>query len=133
MMEKDRTKRIQTANEVVERLRPWATDAVATTAEESAGTASGHARQQLPIPLADTQPGFFGDGSDGAEDSPSQLSQSTDRMAVTAQETLPDLHRRTAIGAESGEFSLWLVLLLLVPILLAAGVLVINLLLELLW
>ena len=133
MMEKDRTKRIQTANEVVERLRPWATDAVATTAEESAGTASGHARQQLPIPLADTQPGFFGDGSDGAEDSPSQLSQSTDRMAVTAQETLPDLHRRTAVGTESGEFSLWLVLLLLVPILLAAGVLVINLLLELLW
>ncbi len=133
MMEKDRSKRIQTAAEVVERLKPWATDAVATNSEESAGDRSGHARQQLPIPLADTQPGFFGDAPDPAEDSPSQLSQSTDRMAVTAQETIPDLGRRPVTPDDSGDFSLSLVLLLLVPILLAAGVLVVNLLLELLW
>ena len=134
MMEKDRTKRIQTADEVSERLRPWATDAVATNPEESAGDRSGHARQQLPIPLADTQPGFFGDAADPAEDSPSQLSQSTDRLAVTAQETIPDLGRRGVTAADdSADLSLSMVLLLVVPIVLAAGVLVVNLLLELLW
>ncbi len=133
MMEKDRSKRIQTADEVVERLRPWAAEAVATNAEEQAGTTSGHARQPLPVPLADTQPGFFGDAVEPGDDSPSQLSQSTDRMGVTAQETLPDLGRRAGATSEAGDFSLSLVLLLLVPLLLAAGVLVVNVLLELLW
>jgi len=35
MMEKDPHKRIQSAAEVVERLVPWATDSVETTAEEA--------------------------------------------------------------------------------------------------
>ncbi len=131
MMEKDRTKRIQTAEEVCQRLRPWAKEAVATNQEESAGDRSGHARQHLNAALADT-PGFFGDAQDGADESPSQLSQTTDRLAVTAQETIPDLDRRPSPGNESGDFSLPLVLLLLVPVLLAAGVLVLNLVLEML-
>jgi eukaryotic-like serine/threonine-protein kinase len=131
MMEKDCTKRIQTAAAVVERLLPWAAEAVTPTAEEATDDHAGHARQLLPTPLAETQSGFFGDALAGAEDSPSQLSEATDPVAAATQETVPDLGRRSRpASAETADFSLWLVLLVLVPILLAAAVPLVNTLLE---
>jgi serine/threonine protein kinase len=123
MMEKDPEKRIQTGDEVVRRLAPWAADSVKTAVGE-AGTAAGQGPLRPMTPdQADTQPGWFDDVDGLDEDSPSQVSQRTDPVASAEHETLPDIGRSTGPVAPEPDFPLTLTVLVLGPLLIAAGVL----------
>ncbi len=129
MMDKDPVARIQTMAEVVELLKPWATDAVVPPASESAGEAgqfellesySGH----TPEPTVS----FLGDDPSSGSGL-SQISQRTDPLSAAAEETMPELNRRQLLRPEA-DFPLSVVLAVLLPIVLAAAVLVINVLLQ---
>jgi hypothetical protein len=72
MLEKDAAKRLQTADEVVRRLKPWAGEAVTTTPEDNshaAPAAAATTRPQIPDPTGDTKSGFFDDLITGDDDS----------------------------------------------------------------
>jgi serine/threonine protein kinase len=131
MMDKNPVGRIQTMAEVVERLKPWATDSVTPGEEgESSGVATHFdPSEQLPGPIVDTSLSFLGDEPSGG--SLSQISQRTDPLSAAAQDTMPDVERRRPILREEHDFPLSIVLAVLLPIVLAAAVLVINLLLRL--
>ena len=89
MMEKDAAKRLQTMDEVVKRLAPWAGDSVATAVAEGEPAAPPSGAPLLPIPPSqdDTQPGWFDDIVGEPEESPSQTSQRTDPVASAEHET----------------------------------------------
>lgn len=123
MMEKDASKRIQTAAEVVTRLAPWATDFVATDDLGQAASGGGPLRPILPS-LSDTQPGLFDDLPLGLDESSSQFSQRTDPVASSGHETLPNLVPRPGATPPQPQYSWALALVVLVPLLLAAGLLV---------
>ncbi len=81
MMEKDPQKRLQTCDEVVQRLAPWARDSVRYDISKT--PPGGHPRRTPS--LSDTQPGLFDDLPGGQTDeSPSQMSQPTDPVASAA-------------------------------------------------
>jgi hypothetical protein len=123
MMEKDPQKRIQTGDEVVRRLAPWAADSVKTAVGE-AGTASGEGPLRPMLPdQADTQPGWFDDVIGVDDDSPSQVSQRTDPVASAEHETLPDMGHAASSPTAEPAFPLTLTVLVLGPLLVAAGVL----------
>ncbi len=131
MMEKDRRKRIQTTDEVVRRLAPWATDSVhGTIAPGGAATLLGGASRPVLPTMADTETSLFDEIGNAHDESPSQISQRTDPVASGDHETLPDLGRTPQIDSEQPEFPLPLVLLVLVPLLLAAGALVAGLVIK---
>jgi serine/threonine protein kinase len=120
MMEKDPERRLRSAEEVVARLAPWAVDSV--TAEEL-GSRLGSLRPVAPS-ISDTQPGLFDDLSLAHDPSSSQVSQRTDPVASAQHETLPDMDRPATHIADEPEYSWTLALAVLVPLLLAAGLLV---------
>ncbi len=120
MMEKDPERRLRSAEEVVARLAPWAVDSV--TAEEL-GSRLGSLRPVAPS-ISDTQPGLFDDLSLTHDPSSSQVSQRTDPVASAQHETLPDMDRPATHIADEPEYSWTLALAVLVPLLLAAGLLV---------
>jgi serine/threonine protein kinase len=124
MMEKDLPKRIQSPDEVIARLAPWAKDSV-TTGElgQPIPSTGGPLRPILPA-LSDTQPGLFDDLGSAHDESPSQVSERTDPVASAQHETLPDMDRRASLSPEDPEYSWTLALVVLVPLLLAAGLLV---------
>jgi serine/threonine protein kinase len=124
MMEKDPKRRIQSAAEVVERLAPWAGDSVAGAVRDVGRASSGGPLRPLPPSQSDTQPGLFDDVI-GADESPSQVSQRTDPMASAESETLPDVsgQPRTAPAGEP-EFPLTMAVVVMVPLLVAAGMLI---------
>jgi serine/threonine protein kinase len=129
MMDKNPLGRIQTMAEVVERLKPWATDAVAApVGEPPSGATHFDPLESLPGPITDNSLSFLGDEPSGG--SLSQISQRTDALSEAAQETMPDVERRR-LSREEHDFPLSIVLAVLLPIILAAAVLVINLLLRL--
>jgi serine/threonine protein kinase len=124
MMEKDPKRRIQSAAEVVERLAPWAGDSVAAAVRDAgqAPPQSGAAlRPELPS-QSDTQPGWFEDLL-GGDDSPSQVSQRTDPLASAEHETLPDMDEEPKLAPAEPHFPLALAVMVLGPVLVAAGVL----------
>lgn len=120
MMEKDPERRLRSGEEVVARLAPWAVDSV--TAEEL-GSRLGSLRPVAPS-ISDTQPGLFDDLSLAHDPSSSQVSQRTDPVASAQHETLPDLDRPATLISGEPEYSWTLALAVLVPLLLAAGLLV---------
>ncbi len=130
MMEKNPQKRIQSADEVIRRLAPWASEAVPSSglSQPSPGAAQ---RSQIPS-LSDTQPGLFDDLPLAGQDSPSQLSQKTDPVASAEHETLPDLQHAPALlpADELPEYSKLLVTVVLSPLVLAASLLVASMLLK---
>ena len=79
-------------------------------------------------PIADVSLSFLGDEPSGG--SLSQISQRTDPLSAAAQETLPDVGRRRLLRPEP-DFPLSIVLAVLLPIILAAAVLVVNVVLQL--
>jgi serine/threonine protein kinase len=126
MMEKEPKKRLATTDEVIRRLAPWAKDAVRY--EVNPPSATGELRPVVPS-LSDTEPGLF-DDLPSADESPSQLSQPTDPVAQAAQETVPDFNRAPGFIPED-ESSSWLVAaVVIVPLILAAGVLVVSVVLK---
>ncbi|MBI3837376.1 MAG: serine/threonine protein kinase [Planctomycetia bacterium] len=132
MMEKDPRRRIQNATEVIRRLAPWAADSVATIAREvghPAAAATAGLRPILPS-LSDTQPGLFDELPIGHDESPSQISQRTDPVASAGHETLRDLDQIGDSFRLEPEFPKPLLLLVLVPLLLTAGLLVASMLLK---
>jgi serine/threonine protein kinase len=125
MMEKDPRRRIQSAAQVVERLAPWAGDRVASVARgdnQATDASPGPPRPAVPS-QSDTQPGWFDDILGGVEDSPSQVTQRTDPVASAESETLPDMDGTPKRVAAEPEFPLALVVAVLGPLLVAAGVL----------
>ena len=92
MMDKDPTKRIQTAADVVERLAPWVRDAVANAVTDAERGLAPPDLGIVPSELGDTDSGFLygDDGGDGI----SQISQGTDPLGSASEETLPDAPRR---------------------------------------
>jgi hypothetical protein len=122
MMEKDPRKRIQTAAEVVTRLAPWAIESIAT-GDFGQSTAPNAERPTLP-PMGGGLPGLFDDLSAGTDESSSQILQRTDAIASSGHETLPDLEPAPGLIAEEAGYSLALVLVVFVPLLLAAALLV---------
>jgi serine/threonine protein kinase len=133
MMEKDPRKRISTCEEVVQRLAPWAHDAVATTIGDLVPTAPMRARAAEAI--GDTQPGLFDDLPFGQDDSASQISQRTDAVTSSRHETLPDEIVAPAplrpIPVEShSRYPVLLTLLVVIPLLLAGSLLVASMVLK---
>ncbi len=120
MMEKDPKRRLRSADEVVTRLAPWAVDSVAS---EDGGSQAGSLASVAPS-LSDTQPGLFDDLSLMHDPSSSQVSQRTDPVASAQHETLPDMYRPATLISDEPEYSWTLALAVLVPLLLAAGLLV---------
>jgi serine/threonine protein kinase len=130
MMDKDPRKRIATAEGVVERLLPWALDAVAPDATgRPIAPVSGGLRPILPS-VSDTQPGLFDDLSSGHDESPSQVSQRTDPLASADLETIPDMLPTHELIPDEPEYSWTLALAVLVPLLVASGLLVASLVLT---
>jgi serine/threonine protein kinase len=124
MMEKDPKKRVQTCAEVVRRLAPWARDAVQTTADEAGsllGVPGPIARPAIQSQMSDTRSGFFDDF--GSSDTPSQISSGSGN-----QDTIDDL----VSPLHAGEPAPPVISLLAFGVpLLAAGLLLVSLLLEL--
>lgn len=102
MMEKDPKKRIQTAEDVVNRLRPWATDSQPLRSKQmtkspwmSPPLPTGSIEEDLGVPMQDTGSAtydpaeFSGSGADSA----SQISQGTSPVGSGSQETyrMPDV------------------------------------------
>ncbi len=79
----------------------------------------------LPIPPSqdDTQPGWFDDIVGEPEESPSQTSQRTDPVASAEHETEPDFRRAEPAAPYEPEFPMALAVVVLGPLLVAAGVL----------
>jgi len=137
MMEKDPAKRLQTAAQVVEALAPWASAAIDTTEDEVARQA--YAPRQLgqpnvPSVPGEMAPGFFGDPVESLEESPSQVSQGTDPVNAALEETVPEyLQRKDQRRGLHAIPPLIVVLLVLVPLMLAAAILVASVVLKALW
>jgi len=127
MMDKNPISRTQSMQDVVERLKPWATDSVSQPGGESpSGTTPFGPVESNPLP--DISLSFLGDEPSGG--SLSQISQRTDSLSASAQETLPDVDRRRPLLRTEPDFPLTIVLAVLLPVVLAAAVLVVNLLLR---
>lgn len=124
MMEKDPSRRIQSAAEVIERLRPWKGEAVSTTLEETG---------QETLPTAFTGHSLFGEGTEHGDEAVSEASLGTDAIAASGQETLPDGSRYPRRWEEPDPTSWRLVVLVGAPLLLAAAMLVASLLLKAIW
>jgi len=123
MMEKDPRKRLQTADDVIRRLAPWARDSVKY---EPGKSGSGPLRPVAPS-LSDTEPGLFDDLPLGnSDDSPSQISQPTDPVAQAAQDTVPDFAAMPSFIADEPPYNWLVVTAVLLPIVLAAGALVVS-------
>lgn len=119
MMEKDPGKRIATAMEVVERMAPWAHDAVenaVSDAEQNPGPPDLAARSaQLP----DTSDGFgFGEEGELSE----EISQGTDASATSSQDTVPNVPRRRA-NSPPAQVPASVAMLVLGPIVLVSALL----------
>ena len=103
MMERDPKQRIQTAEEVIQRLEPWAGEAVPAPSEPDE-TAGVPPRANAPLPVAeeleDTATHFVDPILLSDFETPSQTSQQTDPVASADQETVPvevALHRLTRL------------------------------------
>ena len=131
MMEKDRRSRIQTMDEVVARLAPWASDRI----EGPLGPQTPRqpvtfiaTPQEPPAGIKDTVATFLDVGYQDPwyQDSPSQSSQGTDPFASADYETLPQFEprRREPVPKPEREFSKLLVILMTVAIGLVAALLV---------
>lgn len=92
MMEKDPKKRLQSMPEVIERLAPWARDAVANAVDDAAKGAAPPDLSGGPADMPGTDSGFF--FGEELADGMSQLSQGTDPLASASEETIPDPLRR---------------------------------------
>ncbi len=125
MMEKDPQKRLQSTEEVVRRLAPWARDSVKYDISQSSGSGRG----QQPS-LSDTEPGLFDDLPFNQDESSSQVSQPTDPVASAGQETVPDFRRSPGFVQEEPTTSWPLVAVVVTPLILAAGALVTSILLK---
>ena len=134
MMEKSPQRRIQTAEQVVALLAPWARGSFETALDEVARLAPASGQvigSAVPSVTGETTSGFFGDPVEAIEDSPSQVSQATDPVSAALEETLPDYSPRRELLPAARRIPAWvIVLLVLVPLLGAAGVLVVSVLLE---
>jgi serine/threonine protein kinase len=102
MMQRDPAKRIQTANEVIRRLAPWAGKAVPAP-DEPDQTAGVPPRANSPLPVAETlddTANFLDTITLSESDAPSQASQRTEPVASAEQETLPEVvfHRLARFG-----------------------------------
>ena len=84
--------------------------------------------ESLPVPMSDLASSFLGDEPSGV--SLSQISQRTDPLSAAADETLPDVEPPRRLLRPEPDFPLSIVLAVLLPIVLAAAVLVINVLLQ---
>jgi eukaryotic-like serine/threonine-protein kinase len=129
MMEKDPTKRLQTAAQVIQRLAPWATDCVATADLAPTPATGGPLRPILPS-LSDTQPGLFDDLPLGHDESPSQISQRTDPVASAGHETLRDIVPSPGLVPPEPQHSWPLVAVVVIPLLAAAGLLIASVMLK---
>jgi serine/threonine protein kinase len=124
MMEKDPKRRLQSGSEVVRRLAPWAKESVVGAVHEESQPAPP-AELKRASSQSDTQPGWFEDLGSSTDDSSSQVTQRTDPVASADHETLPDIDVPDLLPGES-EFPLALAVVVLVPLLVAAGVLVVS-------
>ncbi|MEX0678920.1 MAG: serine/threonine-protein kinase [Pirellulales bacterium] len=128
MMEKDPRKRLPTCDAVIRRLAPWASDAVHYDVSQPSG--SGALRPAAPA-LSDTEPGLFDElPIEPIDESPSQLSQPTDPVAQATQETVPDFSRTPGFNPDEPHSSWFVVAAVVVPLLLAATLLVASIALK---
>ena len=104
MIDKNPNKRIQTATGVIERMAPWARTALSGAVRgQHVGEGSTFARPTTPPPLHNS---LFPDTRElpeieaGNSESPSQISQGTDRPTHASQITIPELK-----GAAKGRSS----------------------------
>lgn len=125
MMEKNPERRLQSCEEVVQRLAPWARDAVKYDIAQSPNAG----RTKAPS-LSDTQPGLFDDFQLNQDESPSQISQPTDPVASAAQETLPDFSRTPGFIPDEVATNWAVVAAVVLPLLLAAGALITSIALK---
>jgi serine/threonine protein kinase len=127
MMHKDVRLRIGSADEVVRRLGPWASDSVVSAVR---GLAHGGGLRPVLPATSDTEPSLFESLESSQDESPSQISQRTDALAAANHETVPDLdHDRPGQPAEP-RFPLVLAIAGLVPLLLAAATLLAGLVIK---
>jgi serine/threonine protein kinase len=125
MMEKAPHERIRSAAEVVERLAPWARDAVANAVGDAARGPAPPEINVAPSEIGETDSGFlFGDGTG---EPASQISQGTDPIAAASQETLPNTPKPPSGRNNSVPVPGAIVLLVFGPIFLAAFVLLLSL------
>ncbi len=117
MMHKNPAKRISSAEEVVSRLVLWAGDSVAGAVRGV--SAVGGLRPVLPA-ANETEPNLF-EPLGSVDESPSQISQRTDAMASSRQETTPDLEHDRSRAAVPPRFPLPLAVMVLAAMLAAAG------------
>lgn len=135
MMEKDPRKRIQTGEEVVRRLAPWAGETIASVDLPSESTGTGPLRPAVPA-LNDTQPGLFDDlqlNQGAGSSQTSQVSQHTDAVASAQHETVRDVtdpRFRDQTPQPRPAESTTLAWLVVIPLFLAAGLLVASILLK---
>ena len=118
MMHKDPRRRIGSAEEVVRRLSPWASDSVAGAVR---GLATGGALRPVLPPVGETDTSLFDALAPSQDDSPSQISQRTDALASANHETVPDLGREQVPRPVEPRFPLALAVVVLGSLLLAAG------------
>jgi serine/threonine protein kinase len=137
MMEKEPAKRLQTAAQVVEALAPWARTALSTTDDELARQAYAPSQvgpAQVPAVPQEKAAGFFGDPAEAIEESPSQVSQATDPVAAALEETVPEyLHRKDPQQRPHLLSPVVIVLLVMLPLMLAAAILVASVVLKAFW
>ncbi len=122
MMEKDPSRRIASAAEVVTRLAPWAQNNVTGTVQPAKAPATAKLRP-ISATQGDTEPGWFEDVIGTSDDSPSQVSQRTDAVASAEAETLPNVLGSRDSETGEREMPLTFALVVLVPLLVAAGTL----------
>jgi serine/threonine protein kinase len=125
MMEKDPGRRIASASEVVVRLAPWATESVTGPVQDpdrSTAPATG-SLGPVSVSQSDTEPGWFDDILGDPDDSSSQVSQRTDPVDSAESDTLPDPAEAPQEDGGEPESPLTMALIVLVPLLVAAGTL----------
>lgn len=123
MMEKDPTKRIQSAAEVVARLEQWASEAAPIGGTAQSPWKSG----PMPALDEDSRTGI-GQDTDASDPSASQLSQGTNAMSSAGHETLPvrtGSSRSIPAPLQAGAAVNWshvmLTLIIAVPVSMLAG------------
>lgn len=129
MMEKDPTRRLQSTAEVIERLAPWARDAVTNAVDDAAKDMTPPEVNAAATGMGGDEPDFF--FGDEITEGMSQFSQGTDPLASASEETLPGMlrrRRRPPVPVPAR-----VVLLTLGPIIATAIVLFLSLLARAIW
>ncbi len=117
----------------MKRLSPWARATMNPWVGELAREAPGASRlptSVAPPVISETTPGFFGESPHVSDGSSSQISQGTDPVNAALEQTIPDAFGRPPATGKRSPLAVGLVIVVLTPLMLAAGLLIAALVLE---